>query len=152
MVAYLGSIVLANGGVLKERRRFGISAMRNLGMGKRSVEHKINEEARHLLESFDGQGEKPFDPEHGILNAVSNIICTISFGYRFEYSDPKFANLIKSVKENLATGNFAGFASIIYRFFRRSEVNKRLQRSKILSDFIQGIIKVNCASYLLPVA
>ncbi|XP_038045430.1 cytochrome P450 2U1-like [Patiria miniata] len=139
-----GSIVMSNGDNWKERRRFGLSAMRTLGMGKRSVEHKITEEARHLLECFDGEGEKPFDPEHAILNAVSNIICLISFGYRFEYTDPKFAYLIKSVKTTLVAASFANFG--LFSFFRRTATDTR-DRIESVKTFIQEVVKDHQESF-----
>ena len=143
---------MANGNIWKERRRFGLTAMRNLGMGKRSVEHKINEEARHLLESFDAHGEKPFHPEHGILNAVSNIICTISFGYRFEYSDPMFANLIKAVRTNLSSNNFTSYTDRLRGIFRRGKLNEGRKGIPGVIEFIQGMVQVTCVSYVLPEA
>ncbi|KAF7235654.1 Cytochrome P450 2J2 [Varanus komodoensis] len=37
---------------------------------------------------------QPFDPHLQIKNAVSNIICSITFGDRFDYSDSKFHKLL----------------------------------------------------------
>ncbi|XP_038045429.1 cytochrome P450 2U1-like [Patiria miniata] len=141
-----GSVIMSNGEVWKERRRFGLSAMRTLGMGKRSVEHKITEEARYLLECFDGEGEKPFDPEHAILNAVSNIICLISFGYRFEYSDPKFARLIKLVKIRLSTVSL-NVLGIFRAYFNRSKHTGLLQGQKEIRNFIQEIVQEHEESF-----
>ncbi|XP_022084337.1 cytochrome P450 2U1-like [Acanthaster planci] len=141
-----GSIIMSNGNVWRERRRFGLSALRTLGMGKRSVEHKINEEARYLLESFDARRDKPFDPEHDILNAVSNIICMITFGYRFEYSDPKFAQLIKLIKTNLSSSSFLS-VSFLHYLFNRSEHVERLKRFEKTAAFIQGIVEEHRHSF-----
>ncbi len=44
---------------------------------------------------------KPFDPQHAIHNAVSNIICSIVFGDRFDYDNKRFAYLLEIVKENI---------------------------------------------------
>lgn len=33
-------------------------------------------------------------------NAVSNVICSILFGERFEYDDPAFLTLLKLLNEN----------------------------------------------------
>ncbi|XP_038045431.1 cytochrome P450 2U1-like [Patiria miniata] len=142
-----GSFILSNGEVWKERRRFGLSAMRTLGMGKRSVEHKITEEARHLLECFDGEGEKPFDPEHAILNAVSNIICMISFGYRFEYSDPKFARLIKLVKLNLSGSSFAMLGNLFPFLFYTPLYRENRDRLQAIAVFIKEVVKEHKESF-----
>lgn len=38
---------------------------------------------------------KPFNPYLIINNGVSNIICSVVFGHRFEYTDEKFKKLMK---------------------------------------------------------
>ncbi|CAG04832.1 unnamed protein product, partial [Tetraodon nigroviridis] len=43
---------------------------------------------------FKGIG-KPFDPQHTITNAVGNIVCSIVFGHRFEYSDASFRRILE---------------------------------------------------------
>lgn len=78
----LGSVLLGNGEEWKELRRFGSHALRSFGVGKRSLGRKIHEEARHLVNAILSLKGNPFDPVHVISNAVSNIICSISFGDR----------------------------------------------------------------------
>ncbi len=102
MFGVTGSYVFENGAIWKERRRFGLGALRSFGMGKRSAEHSINEESRYLVDCFAAQEETPFDPTHLVNNAVSNIICKICFGYRFDYSDEKFALLIERVRKHMS--------------------------------------------------
>ncbi|GLD50277.1 cytochrome P450 2J2-like protein [Lates japonicus] len=38
---------------------------------------------------------KPFNPHLIVNNAVSNVICSLVFGHRFDYSDEKFVKLMK---------------------------------------------------------
>ncbi|CAH2312232.1 cytochrome P450 2D17 [Pelobates cultripes] len=42
-----------------------------------------------------------FDPQYLKNNAVSNVICSIAFGDRFEYSDAKFQELLSIFEEGL---------------------------------------------------
>ncbi|NXG81180.1 CP2H2 protein, partial [Baryphthengus martii] len=42
----------------------------------------------------------PFNPSNFIIHAVSNIICSIIFGDRFDYEDTKFITLIDLLEEN----------------------------------------------------
>lgn len=46
-----------------------------------------------FLCSFLGE---PFNPKTLIHNAVSNIICCLVFGERFEYSDKQYRAILKS--------------------------------------------------------
>ncbi|KAJ1082116.1 hypothetical protein NDU88_002286 [Pleurodeles waltl] len=85
----------------KEHRRFTLSTLRNFGLGKKSMEERICEETSHLSQYFENYKGAPFDPRLVINNAVSNIICSIVFGNRFEYDDPFFRNIIGLVNENM---------------------------------------------------
>ncbi|NWH75618.1 CP2H2 protein, partial [Piaya cayana] len=43
---------------------------------------------------------QPFNPGIFLIHAVSNIICSIVFGDRFDYDDKKFLTLIDLLEEN----------------------------------------------------
>uniref|UniRef100_F6TIX3 Cytochrome P450 family 2 subfamily J member 2 n=1 Tax=Monodelphis domestica TaxID=13616 RepID=F6TIX3_MONDO len=92
-------LVMSNGQAWKDQRRFALMTLRNFGLGKRTLEHRIQEEVRYLTEAIREEKGQPFDPHFQINNAVSNIICSITFGHRFEYHDPQFRELLKSVDE-----------------------------------------------------
>ncbi|OXB82139.1 UNVERIFIED_CONTAM: hypothetical protein H355_009018 [Colinus virginianus] len=57
------------------------------------------EECRFLTDAFRDEQGKPFNPHFKINNAVSNIICSITFGNRFEYHDEDFQNLLRLMNE-----------------------------------------------------
>ncbi|XP_069839958.1 cytochrome P450 2K1-like isoform X2 [Dendropsophus ebraccatus] len=93
-------IVFSNGEKWKSMRRFALSTLRDFGMGKKTMEAKIQDELVALIEQFKFHNGKPFDT-HKIINyAVSNVISSIIFGKRFEYDDPTFQNLVRIVDEN----------------------------------------------------
>ncbi|XP_022087534.1 cytochrome P450 2J2-like [Acanthaster planci] len=93
-----GSFLWGAGEPAKELRRFGLSAFRKLGVGKKTLEHRINEEARYLVERIEAEKNRPFDLNLPIHNAVSNTVCSISFGFRFDYDDPKLKKLLESLE------------------------------------------------------
>ena len=66
----------------RQTRRFALHIMRDFGLGKHSIEERIQDEAEVLVEQFRRQNGRPFDPEAHIFKAVSNIICSITFGKR----------------------------------------------------------------------
>ncbi|XP_061668845.1 cytochrome P450 2K1-like isoform X2 [Syngnathoides biaculeatus] len=88
-------VLWTNGESWKEMRRFALSNLRDFGMGKKACEDKIIEECQHLLEVFRNFRGEAFDNNQPINYAVSNIICSLVFGSRFQYDDPAFTAMVQ---------------------------------------------------------
>uniref|UniRef100_A0A668AFJ0 Cytochrome P450 2K1-like n=1 Tax=Myripristis murdjan TaxID=586833 RepID=A0A668AFJ0_9TELE len=94
-------ILFANGESWKEMRRFALTNLRDFGMGKRSAEEKIIEECHHLIQEFTKHDGKAFDTTQPLNYATSNIISSIVYGSRFEYTDPQFKGMVDRANENI---------------------------------------------------
>ncbi|XP_073721226.1 cytochrome P450 2K1-like [Misgurnus anguillicaudatus] len=97
-------IIFANGESWKEMRRFALTNLRDFGMGKRGCEDKIVEEIQYLKEGFEKFQGKAFDTTQPVNYAVSNIISSIVYGSRFEYTDPRFTAMVDRANENVRLG------------------------------------------------
>ncbi|XP_053577730.1 cytochrome P450 2F3 [Bombina bombina] len=87
-------LVYGNGERWRQLRRFAISTLKYFGMGKRSLEEKVKEEAQYLIEELRKSEGKPIDPTFGFSSAGSNIVCSLVFGERFGYQDKEILNLL----------------------------------------------------------
>nr|XP_020043984.1 cytochrome P450 2B4-like [Castor canadensis] len=87
-------VVFANGERWKALRRFSLATMRDFGMGKRSVEERIQEEAQCLVEELRKSKGALLNPTFLFQCITSNIICSIVFGERFDYKDHQFLRLM----------------------------------------------------------
>uniref|UniRef100_A0A8C8RJ09 Uncharacterized protein n=2 Tax=Pelusios castaneus TaxID=367368 RepID=A0A8C8RJ09_9SAUR len=90
-------IFLTSGHTWKQQRRFVMTFLKSLALGKRSLEHRIQEESRHLVEVFARKKGKPFNPRIPIVHAVANVMCAVVFGHRFSTEDDSFNRLIKAI-------------------------------------------------------
>uniref|UniRef100_A0A667Y3K3 Cytochrome P450 2J2-like n=1 Tax=Myripristis murdjan TaxID=586833 RepID=A0A667Y3K3_9TELE len=88
-------LVFSNGHLWKQQRRFALSTLKYFGVGRKSLEHAILDEFAYSGKNIADLKGKPFNPHLIINNAVSNIICSLVFGHRFEYEDEWFIELIK---------------------------------------------------------
>ncbi|XP_070802530.1 cytochrome P450 2J2-like [Pituophis catenifer annectens] len=110
-------IILSNGLTWKQQRHIGITSLRKLGLGKKSIEHQIEDAAQKLVEVFRQKKGQPFDPTFPIQHAISNVICSLSFGHQFAPEDENFQKLMKALEIIVKiTGDFF---HLMYNVFPR---------------------------------
>ncbi|KAM9762852.1 cytochrome P450 2J4-like [Menidia menidia] len=92
-------LVISNGHQWKQQRRFALHTLKNFGLGKKALERFIQQECHNLTEAFSDHRGKAFNPQTLINSAVSNIICSLVFGSRFEYSDEQCLSILRDFNE-----------------------------------------------------
>lgn len=98
MIYISTGLVASEGELWKIQRRFALSTLRDFGFGRPILEPHIKDEAEYLLEAISNNKGHPFDPAHLLSNAVSNVICALVFGKRFQYEDEKFQRLLRLLR------------------------------------------------------
>ncbi len=169
MVLFWSGIIFSNGENWKEMRRFALSNLRDFGMGKRGSEEKIIEEIEYLkgeFDTFEGMSwdthgimllvykihwekacyflftGKPFDTTQPVNYAVSNIISSIVYGSRFEYTDPQFTAMVDRANENVRVGgSISMMVSIINKWTKTVFWPQKLQN--LLFTYKAPIMKVH---------
>ncbi|XP_074120711.1 cytochrome P450 2J2-like [Sminthopsis crassicaudata] len=138
-------LIMSNGQLWKQQRRFALMTLRNFGLGKKTLEDRIRLEAKYLIEAIREEKGQPFDPHFVINNAVSNIICSVTFGHRFEYHDSQFRELLKTVDyvmKLLVRWECQLFNIIpsVMKFLPGPH-QKLFRESKKLESFVEDVIK-----------
>ncbi|KAM6424011.1 cytochrome P450 2W1 [Liasis olivaceus] len=91
-------VFFSTGELWRATRRFTVSTMRNLGMGKKHIEELITEELSFLIENINSFQGEPFSLRT-FNSAPTNITFVLLFGERFEYNDPTFLTLLRLIDE-----------------------------------------------------
>ncbi|PIO23544.1 hypothetical protein AB205_0203490 [Aquarana catesbeiana] len=80
-------------------RTFTFKILKDFGLGKKSNEWKIQEEAQCVVEEFRKCQGHPLNPSKKFMEASSNILCSILFGDRYDYTDNRFEKLLFITEE-----------------------------------------------------
>ncbi|CAM9878405.1 cytochrome P450 2F5-like [Lampetra fluviatilis] len=137
-------LLLSHGWQWRARRRFTHMMLRNLGMGTKSIEEKIAEEAEFLVRALENKEEKPFDAHSEITNSAANVICSIIFGDRYDWNNKTFVKLMNIINENVElSGNdwsqiFNSFPLLKYFPGPHQRIN---ENKVVLNAFIQARIE-----------
>ncbi|KAF3818129.1 hypothetical protein GH733_012437, partial [Mirounga leonina] len=138
-------VVFANGECRKTLRRFSLATMRDFGMGKWSMEERIQEEAQCLVEELRKTQGALQDPTLFFHSMTTNIICSIVFGKRFGYRDPEFLWLLDLFYQSFTL--ISSFSSQVFELFHNflkyfpgthRQVYKNLQE---ITHFIDRVVE-----------
>ncbi|XP_072858855.2 cytochrome P450 2C11 [Pogona vitticeps] len=88
-------VLVSNGERWLQIRRFSLTTLRNFGMGKKSIEEHIQEEAEYLMKALRATKGRPFNPTTLCSSATCNIISHILFADRFDYQDEDYIQILR---------------------------------------------------------
>ncbi|KAL4233896.1 hypothetical protein ACF0H5_008568 [Mactra antiquata] len=129
-----GIILRPYGDGWRNTRRFTLQALRDFGVGKSSIEEKLNEELNAVTSYLDSFNGKPASIRNVMQKAVTNVIFSIVFGKRYDYDDTEFDE-VQNMTNTIVTGsgvvnpnNF--LPSFMARILNRKETENDKLREK----------------------
>ncbi|RUS76655.1 hypothetical protein EGW08_015585 [Elysia chlorotica] len=117
-------MTMSNGRQWKELRRVSVTAMRDMGAARTSMEGSIQEEVTELLKVIEKVKDAPVDLKPWLMKATSNIISTIVFGSRFDYEDLRFNLLLQRLAKATSVNIFflaVNFLPLVRYFCKKEE-------------------------------
>ncbi|XP_072015657.1 cytochrome P450 2G1-like [Amphiura filiformis] len=122
-------------------RTFALACFRQFGIGTSRFEEPISKESKYLIEELANLKGQPVDLTWYFNNAVSNIICKVVFGTRFELSDERIhrlTSLLNRLNELLGAGGLEIFIPINIPSKAKQEMHKVVDE---LHAFINDMIE-----------
>ncbi|XP_072015541.1 cytochrome P450 2A10-like isoform X1 [Amphiura filiformis] len=122
-------------------RTFALTCFRKFGVGSSRFEGPISKESSYLIEELASLKGKAVDLTWYFNNAVSNIICKVVFGTRFEVSDERIhrlTNLLDRYHELAGAGGLEFFIPINIPSKAKQEMDKVCDE---LHEFINNMIE-----------
>ncbi|XP_014677733.1 PREDICTED: cytochrome P450 2D4-like, partial [Priapulus caudatus] len=101
-------LAFSEGKLWREHRKFALTKLREFGMGKVSIEKKIQEEASACLAHLRDTNGEPLDPQALLSSCVLNVIVSIIFGARYDYADPAFLRFTDDINAIFHNTNVQG--------------------------------------------
>nr|DBA20835.1 TPA: hypothetical protein GDO54_017578 [Pyxicephalus adspersus] len=112
---------LSNGESWKQLRQFSLITLKDFGMGRKTLEEPMQEEAHHLVEYFRNTKGLPFNPILCFSQVSANVMCSVLFGKRYSYKDPDFQRLLHIVNNTfISMSSFWGQLFDIYDVIMRN--------------------------------
>jgi cytochrome P450 family 2 subfamily K len=83
-------LAMTNGDQWRTMRRFALTTLRDLGMGKSRLQTRILEEIDSLIDNLRRKNESPCQPTYLMIACIANIMFAVTFDRRFDHEDPQF--------------------------------------------------------------
>ena len=142
----------------KERKKLALQSMKEFGFGGASLEGRVVEETEFMIDALkdfanppNGVVKKSTDAHQRLIHlAVSNVICSVVFGRRFDYEDASFVLAVDAIKflfskqrgKQIENIPFAKYIPAVQRL-----VAKEVEQAAHVLSFIDGQIEVHQESF-----
>jgi hypothetical protein len=119
-----------------------LTTMRKFGFGRRCMESQIIEEVDCLMNELEKHENEAFDIQALLSITVSNVICALVYGKRFDYNNAKFKQITGLLDEYFASAKASSPAFVFpwLRHIRMFNLDKAEELSNTLLGFTNELI------------
>ncbi|KAH9523363.1 cytochrome P450 2 sub U member 1 [Bulinus truncatus] len=110
-------ITSSSGANWKTQRTVSLTILRNFGVGKSILSEKISDEVSYLVKELANQAGRPSNIRTLLNMSVSNNICSIIFGKRFQFTDTKFTQMMNLFNEFAKMNNGIFILNFLYSLY-----------------------------------
>ncbi|XP_077993740.1 cytochrome P450 2U1-like [Glandiceps talaboti] len=100
-------------------RKYTLRSLHEFGMGKALSEVRILDECDFVVKQLNNHIDSSIDLRQLIPSAISNVMCIMLFGHRFDYDDGDFKEMLRlsdALLKDLLASNFLTFIPILWHF------------------------------------
>jgi cytochrome P450 family 2 subfamily U polypeptide 1 len=144
-------VATSSGALWKEHRTFTLNTLREFGFGKRSLESKVIEEIEVFVHEIQSKDGAPFDMHNLLHVCISNIMCSINFGQRYDHNDKNFQFLLTKMNENFSNENMIFVATVLpfvkYIPGDPCRIKEALSNAEVVENHLRQIIREHEKTY-----
>ncbi|XP_070577761.1 cytochrome P450 2D15-like [Ptychodera flava] len=138
-----GIVTADYGDTWKTQRKFTLKTLKEYGMGRPAMEKNITKEMECLTKAFSEKKLQPFEVDKYLQVSIANIVCSVTFGSRYEYGDPQLLTLLHLIDRFCEIGP----ASTMVNFFPFLKhvpfgpVKEVFTNNEIMTQYVNSVIR-----------
>ncbi|XP_012142656.2 cytochrome P450 18a1 isoform X1 [Megachile rotundata] len=152
----ISGIINTEGAMWKEQRKFLHDKLRSFGMtymggGKKIMESRIMREVKTFLRGLASKRGTPTDVSASLGMSISNVICSLIMGVRFQHGDDRFKRFMDLIEEGFKL--FGSMAAVNFIPVMRylpclQKIRNKISENRAeMADFFQKTVDQHRATF-----
>jgi len=134
------SLIAMEGQFWKEHRRFSLTTLRDVGMGRSVLEPAVLDEIQRFIAELEKSNGEPVDIENLLGLSICNNLCILEFGKRFDYNDPTFLWLKQNVDILSRDASFGSLPALFGSWILKVPFINRIGNDSMISDASEALL------------
>ncbi|XP_077999480.1 cytochrome P450 2U1-like [Glandiceps talaboti] len=137
-----GIVTADYGNTWKTQRKFTLKTLRELGMGKSEMERNVVAEIECLTKAFTDKQLEPFEIDKFLEVSIANILCSVAFGSRYDYSDTQFLTLLHVITRFCEIGTTASAVNFFpwLKYMPCGPIKEVFTNNEIMTRYVKRVI------------